>query len=224
MQDRAQSGSWASYSPSWETQSIAEVSGESPGIRFKPCHYKSPSAKQFVRQLITAVKQRSHGAILRTEGKAVATGERRLGDKSKANMPKLIGQKSLNLPPMPAAWQERTAHGLWAGAYVRASARSGHADILQLLSALAPTGGLFSHPLQAGCLLSCPRTRRSSGFLQTHWSNCKLIYTGKAIFIAEMESISRRSDCCLLSWCSRCRIMQEEIFVLRALKWNRRSY
>lgn len=93
-------------------QSITEVSGESPGIRFKPCHYKSPSAKQFVRQLITAVKQRSHGAILRTEGKAVATGERRLGDKSKANMPKLIGQKRLNLPPIPAAWQEKTERRL----------------------------------------------------------------------------------------------------------------
>lgn len=88
-------------------QSIAEVSGESLGIRFKPCHYKLPSAKQFVQQLRTAVKQRSHGAILWTEGKAVATGERRLGDKSKANMPKLIGQKKLNLPPVLAVWQER---------------------------------------------------------------------------------------------------------------------
>lgn len=93
MQDQARKWELGSYSLSWKMQNIAEVSGESPGIRFKSCHYKSPSAKQFVQQLITAVKQRSHGAILRTEGKAVATGERRLGDKSKANMPKLIGQK-----------------------------------------------------------------------------------------------------------------------------------
>jgi len=84
-------------------QSIAEVSGESLGIRFKPCHYKSPSAKQFARQLITAVKQRSHEAILRTEGKMLATGERRPRDKRKANMPKLIGQKRLSLPPILAA-------------------------------------------------------------------------------------------------------------------------
>lgn len=121
-------------------QSIAEVSGESPGIRFKPCHYKSPSAEQFVRQLITAVKQRSHGAILRTEGKAVATGERRLGDKSKANMPKLIGQKRLKLPPILAAWQKKTDHRLWMGKYVKASAWTNHADIRHPVSALTQTG------------------------------------------------------------------------------------
>lgn len=149
-------------------QSIAEVSGESPGIRFKPCHYKSPSAKQFVRQLITAVKQRSHGAILRTEGKAVATGERRLGDKSKANMPKLIGQKRLNLPPIPAVWQEKTERRLWTGKYVRASAWSSHADIRHLVSVLAWTGGLFSRSQKAGCLHSCPRTLCGSDFRQTY--------------------------------------------------------
>ena len=148
-------------------QSIAEVSGESPGIRFKPCHYKSPSAKQFVRQLITAVKQRSHGAILRTEGKAVATGERRLGDKSKANMPKLIGQKRLNLPPIPAAWQEKTERRLWTDKYVRASARTSHADIHHLASVFAQTGGFFSRSLEARCLHSCPRTLCGTNFLQT---------------------------------------------------------
>lgn len=159
-------GAGASYSPSWEMQSIAEVSGESPGIKFKPCHYKSPSAKQFVQQLITAVKQRSHGAILWTEGKAVATGERRLGDKSKANMPQLIGQKRLNLPPIPAAWQEKTEHRLWAGKYMRASAWTSHADIRHLVSALAQTGGFFSRSLEAGCLHSCPWTLCQSSSLK----------------------------------------------------------
>lgn len=130
-------------------QSIAEVSGESLGIRFKPCHYKSPSAKQFVRQLITAVKQRSHEAILRTEGMTLATGERRLEDKRKANMPKLIGQKSL--PPILAAWQKRTVHGLQENQYTRTSAQGSHTDGWHL--APAPTGG-FAATLQAGSLFS----------------------------------------------------------------------
>lgn len=138
-------------------QSIAEVSGESPGIRFKSCHYKSPSAKQFVQQLITAVKQRSHGAILWTEGKAVATGERRLGDKSKANMPKLIGQKRLNLPLILAVWQEKTERRLWMDKYVRASARTSHIEICHLPPGLAWTGGVFSCSLEAGYLHSYPQ-------------------------------------------------------------------
>lgn len=190
--------SWASYSPSWEMQSIAEVSGESPGIRFKSCHYKSPSAKQFVQQLITAVKQRSHGAILRTEGKAVATGERRLGDKSKANMPKLIEQKRLNLPPILAAWQEKTERRLWMDKYVRASAGTSHAEICHLPSVLARTGGVFSCSLEAGYLHSCPPTVQEQ--LSTDLIKQMQIDLHGESYIYNRNGYYLRSGCFPFSW------------------------